>query len=312
VNDTSMQGLSPSFQLEIETLRDQRDLYRSLLLSEPASLERGMTQGLASTQEIQSLLRAPARDSGAFRGKIERLLAELMVLEESWLDLHLPTLSARLQNAQQALREIELRREITGNDLLPAMVVLGDLCSHITIAADCAAVHVPLRDDPPAARELETSQRYAQPRLLAALQQLTERLGQEHRKNVALVALGLEDIPESWISALFDLLAQLLRNAVEHGIEASAQRSAQGKPEEGTIVVEFMRRDDGSFELNMHDDGRGVDAERITRRGQGMQIVRDHVRRLGGRIQASTKTGQFTRYRIQLPALGADEAQRSA
>jgi two-component system, chemotaxis family, sensor kinase CheA len=348
MNETSIHSLSPSFQLELETLRDQRDLYRSLLLSEPALLERGMTQGLASVQQIQSLLRAPTRHSAAFRGKIEQLLAELEALDEALLDLHLPTVSARLHSAQRALHEIELRPEISGNDLLPAMVVLGDLCSHITIAADCAAVHVPLIDEEQAA-ELEASQRRPQPQLLAALQQLTERLAQEHQKDVALVALGLEDIPESWIGALFDMLGQLLRNAVEHGIEPAAQRAAKGKSEQGTLVVEFIAREDGSFELNMHDDGRGLDADRITqsavskglltmeaakqldasrlvglifhpgvstaedgaRRGHGMQIVREHVQRLGGRIQASTKNGRFTRYRVQLPASGADEAQAS-
>ena len=349
MNETSIHSLSPSFQLELETLRDQRDLYRSLLLSEPALLERGMTLGLASVQQIQSLLRAPTRDSAAFRGKIEQLLAELEALDEALLDLHLPTVSARLHSAQRALHEIELRPEISGNDLLPAMVVLGDLCSHITIAADCAAVHVPLIDEQQAAAELEASERRPQPQLLEALRQLTERLAQEHQKDVALVALGLEDIPESWIGALFDMLGQLLRNAVEHGIEPAVQRAAKGKSEQGTLVVEFIAREDGGFELNMHDDGRGLDADRITqsavskglltmeaakqldasrlvglifhpgvstaedgaRRGHGMQIVREHVQRLGGRIQASTKNGRFTRYRVQLPAIGADEAQKS-
>jgi signal transduction histidine kinase len=38
-----------------------------------------------------------------------------------------------------------------------------------------------------------------------------------------------------------------------------------------------------------------------------MGIVRDHVQRLGGRLQFSTKRGQFTRYRISLPPMGAAE-----
>ncbi len=36
-----------------------------------------------------------------------------------------------------------------------------------------------------------------------------------------------------------------------------------------------------------------------------MGIVRDHVQRLGGRLQFSTKRGQFTRYRISLPPLSS-------
>ena len=73
MSDTSML-VSPSFQLELETLRDQRDLYHSLLLSEPVALANGLTQALSSVRQIQSLLQAPTRESAAFRGKIELLL----------------------------------------------------------------------------------------------------------------------------------------------------------------------------------------------------------------------------------------------
>ena len=345
MNDTSIYAVSPAFQLELETLRDQRDLYRALLLSEPTALAAGMTHALASVEQLRSLLRTPTREGAAFRGKIEHLLAELDGLAEALMSLHLPTVSSRLDVAQRALREIELRPEITGNDLLPAMVVLGDLCSHITIAADCASVHVPLLDDDQAAAELEASQRRAQPKLAVALQQMSGRLANEHGKHVTLVTLGLEDIPEPWVSALFDMLGQMLRNAIEHGIESPEQRAAQGKPEQGTLVVEFVDRGAEGFELNVQDDGGGLAAEQITeiavrkglltadaaqgidppklvslifqaglstakdgaRRGQGMQIVRDHVNRLGGRIQAATKNRQFTRFRIHLPTLTLEQ-----
>ena len=339
MNDTAIQALDPSLRLELETLRDQRDLYRSLLLAEPAALGTGMTRALETVERIRQRLRSPTRESSAFRGKIEDLLAELGTLADALVGLHLPTVSLRLEQAQSALRSVERREPLSGNDLLPAMVVLEELCSHITIAADCAAVHVPLEEDERNAAELEASQRRAQPKLAAALTQLAEKFALEQDKHIALVTMGLEDIPEQWISVLFDALGQLLRNAIEHGIETPDQRVAHGKPELGTLVIEFLDRGEHGFELNMQDDGQGLDAERIAQtavsqgileagtfealgpsrlvslifqpglttakdnvhRGQGMQIVREHVQRLGGRIQVATKRGQFTRYRVHLP-----------
>jgi signal transduction histidine kinase len=346
MNDTTIQALEPSLRLELETLRDQRDLYRSLLLAEPAALGAGMTRALETVERVRARVRTPTRENSAFRGKIESLRTELGVLADALVGLHLPTVSARLAQAQEALRAVEQRDPLSGNDLLPAIVVLEELCSHVTIAADCAAVHVPLDEDERNAAELEASQRRAQPKLAAALTQLAERFALEQDKHVALVTMGLEDIPEQWISTLFDALGQLLRNAIEHGIEAPEQRIAQGKPELGTLVIEFLDRGESGFELNMQDDGAGLDAERIAEtavrqgvlepgsaatlapsrlvslifqpglttardglhRGQGMQIVRDHVLRLGGRIQVATKRGQFTRYRMYLPRTVVAEA----
>jgi signal transduction histidine kinase len=341
MNDTSIYALAPAQQLEIETLRDQRDLYRSLLLSEIDALGLGLTQALASVETLRSLLRAPTRDDATFRGKLERLLAELDTLTEALQPLHLPTVSSRLESAQQSLREIGARGEITGNDLLPAMVVLGDLCSHITIAADCASVHVPMIEDDGTPVEVGTTQRRAQPKLAIALHQLADKLCAEHGKHVTLVTLGLEEIPEAWIGAMFDMIGQMVRNAVEHGIESPDRRAALEKPEQGTLVVEFVDRGTEGFELNVQDDGSGLDSRGITdiavrkglltaeaaqeldparlaglifqpgvstardavRRGQGMRIVRDHAQRLGGRIQAATKAAHYTRFRVHLPAL---------
>jgi len=340
MNDTGIRAMPQALQLEIEALRDQRDLYRSLLLSETAPLATFMGLSLETVERIRAALRLTTRDNSAFRGKIERLHGELNGLAEAMLGLHLPTVQLRLATAKRALSDIDERAEISGNDLLPAMVVLEELCSHLLIAADCAAVHVPLAEDETAAYELEASQRRAQPKLAAALMQLVEKSTLEQHKRAALVTMGLEDIPESSVSALFDLLGQLLRNAIEHGIESAASRQRHAKPEVGTLVVEFVERGAHGFELNVQDDGAGLHAEKIAevavrqgllsadaaktldparmaslifhpglttaadpaRRGHGMQIVRDHVQRLGGRIQVATKRGHFTRYRISLPA----------
>jgi len=314
----SQSALATSEQLELETLRDQRDLYRSLLLSEPAALALFLRRALQR--------------------------AETDALAEATLDLHLPTVNARLTAAQTALQEIQARNTLTGNDLLPVMVVLEELCCHLAVAADCAQLHLPW--DTAEEDGSETELASAQPKLALALQQLAERIATEHGKQVCLVTLGLEDVPPDWTGPLFDLLAALVRNAIEHGIEPPEQRAARAKLEQGMVVVELIDHGVDGFELHCNDDGGGLDAERIVesalkrgllddaqarqleparlvslifqpgvstardaaRRGQGLQIVRSHLQRLDGRVQVATKRGQFTRVQMTLPPYAtADE-----
>ena len=100
MNDTSIYALSPAQLLEIETLRDQRDLYRSLLLSEIDTLGTGLTQALGSVEQLRSLLRAQTRDGASFRGKIEHLLAELELAQpRRCAPLHLPTIGQPARRA---------------------------------------------------------------------------------------------------------------------------------------------------------------------------------------------------------------------
>jgi two-component system, chemotaxis family, sensor kinase CheA len=345
MNDSAIQAMPHALLVEMETLRDQRDLYRSLLLSELEPLAACMTHALETVERVRAALRMTTRDDGAFRGKIERLQNELTSLCEAMVGLHLPSVSSRVVSAQATLQAIEQRADISGNDLLPAMVTLEELCSHLLIAADCAAVHLPAAEDDGAEEEFETAQQRAPPKFISALQQLSDKFATEQGKRVALVTMGLEDIPEPWISTLFDLLSQLLRNSIEHGIESPQQRAERAKPEMGTLVVEFIDRGAQGFDLNMQDDGGGLDAEKISevavrlgllstdaakaldparlasvifqpgvttvknpaRRGLGLQIVRDNVQRLSGRMQVAAKRGQFTRYRITFPPLSDSE-----
>ena len=57
-------------------------------------------------------------------------------------------------------------------------------------------------------------------------------------------------------------LIHLLRNAVDHGIETPAERAAQGKPEEGLLLLR-ARHVAGRLRLELEDDGRGVDLEAV-------------------------------------------------
>jgi two-component system, chemotaxis family, sensor kinase CheA len=74
------------------------------------------------------------------------------------------------------------------------------------------------------------------------------------------------ELDRSIIEAIKDPLMHLVRNAVDHGIEDPAEREAAGKPAEGTIVIRASH-EGGQVTIEMQDDGRGIDVEKVRARG---------------------------------------------
>ena len=185
MNDSLIQAMPPALLVEIETLRDQRDLYRSLLLSELEPLAACMTHALETVERIRAALRMTTRDDGAFRGKIERLQGELNSLEQAMVGLHLPSVSSRVVSAQATLQAIEQRADISGNDLLPAMVTLEELCSHLLsppIAPPCICRRATTTMPKRSSRQCSSARR---PNSSPPSQQLSDKFATEQGKRVA-------------------------------------------------------------------------------------------------------------------------------
>ena len=136
-------------------------------------------------------------------------------------------------------------------------------------------------------------------------------------------------------------IGHLLRNAVDHGIESSAQRLQAGKPEQGRITLE-ARHSAGMLQVNVSDDGAGIDMARlkqaivarklstedivarlseaelleflllpgfslrdtvtdISGRGVGLDVVADMLKQVRGTVRITSTAGQGTRFQLQLP-----------
>jgi two-component system chemotaxis sensor kinase CheA len=137
------------------------------------------------------------------------------------------------------------------------------------------------------------------------------------------------------LDRLSEPLLHLLTNAVVHGIESPAGRRAAGKPEEGVLALSAVSRS-GRVAIEVADDGRGLDEERILARaaalgmepgestdphaliflpgfttaeqvsglagrGVGLDVVAAAVRALGGTIAVRSRPGQGTVFLLDLP-----------
>jgi len=171
------------------------------------------------------------------------------------------------------------------------------------------------------------------PRIVRELEAATGK-----RVRVEVSGEGTE-LDKTVVERLGEPLTHLIRNAVDHGLETPEVREAAGKPAEGMLRLSAEHRS-GRILISIADDGAGINRERvlakaverglvspdaqltneeidnlifapgfstaqtvsnISGRGVGMDVVRQNVKDLGGRISIQSTPGQGSVFTLALP-----------
>ncbi len=173
-------------------------------------------------------------------------------------------------------------------------------------------------------------------RLYRVVRQTAKEL--DKRVNLDIIG-GQVELDRSVLEKMIGPIEHLLRNSVAHGIESRDDRRQAGKPEIGEITVTLVQQgneifieiaDNGAgfnydrirakaIEQGLLDSGEPADEHRLMQfvflpgfstakqvseiagRGVGMDVVKTEAVSLGGHVEAQSKTGQGTRFRIFLP-----------
>ena len=99
--------------------------------------------------------------------------------------------------------------------------------------------------------------------LFSALPRMVRDTGAELGKTVMLHMEGSDvELDREMIEMMRDPLVHIVRNSIDHGIEAPAERRAAGKRENGRLSV-AARQSGNQIIIEISDDGRGIDTERL-------------------------------------------------
>ncbi|WP_286221120.1 Hpt domain-containing protein [Marinobacter apostichopi] len=174
------------------------------------------------------------------------------------------------------------------------------------------------------------------PRLRRIVRQISGELG----KKVDFDVRNAEgEMDRNILERMIAPLEHMLRNALDHGIEAPADRKAHGKPETGEVVLS-LTREGGDVVLRMMDDGKGIPSDvirdkairqnmmradedltereilqfilqpgfstaqqvtQISGRGVGMDVVASEIKQLGGSLDIDSAAGRGTTFTVRLP-----------
>lgn len=102
--------------------------------------------------------------------------------------------------------------------------------------------------------------------LFARFKRVVRDVTRGNGKDVRLEINGEKtELDKRMIDELGDPLVHLVRNAADHGIEPPDEREAAGKPRQGTVTLDAFHRGN-SMVIEVRDDGKGLDTDRILRR----------------------------------------------
>ncbi|MBX5011541.1 chemotaxis protein CheA [Rhizobium lentis] len=109
--------------------------------------------------------------------------------------------------------------------------------------------------------------------LFSRFRRLVHDLARETGKVIELVTEGeTTEVDKTVIERLADPLVHLVRNSIDHGLEAPAERLAAGKSEAGTVTLS-ARQAGGEVIISIKDDGRGIDRERVRAKAESSGLI---------------------------------------
>ncbi|TQR20940.1 chemotaxis protein CheA [Psychrobacillus vulpis] len=171
---------------------------------------------------------------------------------------------------------------------------------------------------------------------------MVRQLARDLNKKINLEVIGAEtELDRTVIDEIGDPLVHLIRNSLDHGVESPEIRKANGKPEEGTVVLRAYHSGNHVF-IEIEDDGAGINRQKVLKkaiskgivseemattltdkqvaelilssgfstadvisdvsgRGVGLDVVKTTIESLGGTIDITSTEGKGSLFSIQLP-----------
>lgn len=176
--------------------------------------------------------------------------------------------------------------------------------------------------------------------IFSRLAQVIRRYSRETGKQIELTLYGEDtEIDKFLAEEIVDPLMHIVRNAIDHGIEAGEERKKAGKRETGTIILKAFQRGNHVV-IEARDDGAGIDVEKVKKkasekgilmpeaelnnreildfifmpgfstkatvseisgRGVGMDVVKEKLSSLGGFVDVETEKGKGTAFILTVP-----------
>jgi HPt (histidine-containing phosphotransfer) domain-containing protein len=333
---TEQVELEKQLKKKEEQTKQQMELFMSILHVDPTMLSDFMDMAEREMISIDTELKRETRPE-EYENLLNGIFQSMHNIKGNAGLIDLEFIASKAHEFENAISKIRDKKELSAASFSPLILLFGDINTVFgelkSIVHKVNKFQITLQDKRQTIAKM----------LIRTLDGYIRRLGGELEKEVELNAHDFipESIPLNHITMVKDVLIQLVRNSVFHGIENPDDREKAGKARKGEITL-TTKDVDGNVEITLLDDGAGLDLEKLKAkaleigkyskeeldswdqskiarlifepgistseaavmaggRGVGMNVIKDEVFRSGGKIKMRYATGKYFEFKIILP-----------
>jgi Amt family ammonium transporter len=250
--------------------------------------------------------------------------------------LELNFFANNIHDIEERVIELKQSKKINGMDFIPIVMMLKELKNNLnelsTIIERISKFNKPKN-------EIITPKTS----MISSIKNLINQIAEELNKNVTIDTVSFKEkqIPHQYSLLIRNILVQLVRNSMVHGIESPEERKIFGKDNKGSIEIKTAINSN-NFVLELSDDGRGLQIEKLKKkalehekisyeeyeslndlqamnliflpgissseksdihsgRGFGMDLVQDQLKKYQGVIEVDSRDSEYCKFKITLP-----------
>ncbi|MDO4433701.1 MAG: ATP-binding protein [Alysiella sp.] len=351
VDSTQAVLLQESLEAQQEQEKREMEMLNTILNTDPAILHGFIETTKQRLTEVNNTLKKDETSQTELRNKVHFIGRVIHGIKGESSALKLRRMVEICHTLEDTLVFLRSQKQLSGQDFLGLVVSLEDLYRLNDILSNYSQ-----RVSPHVAphHEANATQSKHQPvsgssslspvhARLTHLQKFVQDIAQREHKQARLSTEGFEhaNLSEQQWQQVQDILMQILRNAVVHGIEKPEVRETRQKSTIGCLKITFSQ-DENGFQIIAQDDGNGIDFDSIRHKAQqsgryteeqiaqfsrnqlltlmmsdgfstlnhasedagkgiGMGIIKETVRDMGGKINIASAFTQYTRFTFSFP-----------
>ena len=319
-----------------ERTKKQMNWMLSILHVDPRMLQEFIDGVQRELDYVDSILDVRENNNN-YKELLQKIFRSIHLIKGNASLLALEFFADQAHKFEDEIYEIQKKPKIADKDmkgLVDRLLEMRESLSQVNDLLDrIGQIHTQMRPK----RSHETKM------LIKSLNNLITQLSSDSGKKIKFVHTNFKgsSIPHEYWLITKDILIQLIRNSIAHGIESPKERISQNKTEEGCIELS-TNKTDKEYQFILRDDGRGIQTDKLKEkalasdkwnkeeiqkwsdkeiiellyesgistaetidmgagRGVGMDGVRDRILSHQGTIEVNFEPGKYTEFLIALP-----------